>query len=207
LLWKSGYPFTYSTSLGCSPVVYQDMVFVCGAHAYGMGSMVVQARATNQIWTTTRLWFTNNPAAHWMTPVAYQGFLYGQFGIQTFDSPNAQLKCIDMRTGTVKWSVDGYGRCGTLLVDNNLLVLTERGELVLVIPNPNSYTEVGRFLAIPGYFGDTNKCWNSPAVADGRVYVRSTSFGACFDFSIPNLKFDTPRRLTANRVQLTVRTT
>src|SRR5439155_21036287 len=90
LLWKSGYPFTYSTSLGCSPVVYQDMVFVCGAHAYGMGSMVVQARATNQIWTATRLWSTNNPAAHWMTPIAYQGFLYGQFGIQTFDSVNAQ---------------------------------------------------------------------------------------------------------------------
>src|SRR5205814_2723026 len=164
LLWKSGYPFTYSTSLGCSPVVYQDMVFVCGAHAYGMGSMVVQARATNQIWTATRLWSTNNPAAHWMTPVAYQGFLYGQFGIQTFDSVNAQLKCVDMRTGVVKWSTNGFGRGATILVDDHILTITEKGPLVLSNPNTNAYTEVGRILAIPNYADFTNKCWNAPAV-------------------------------------------
>jgi outer membrane protein assembly factor BamB len=42
LLWGTDYPFNYSTSLGASPVVYQDMIFVSGAHAYGMGSFVVQ---------------------------------------------------------------------------------------------------------------------------------------------------------------------
>jgi len=37
LLWRFGYPFYYAISIGCSPVVYDDLVFVCGAHAYGMG--------------------------------------------------------------------------------------------------------------------------------------------------------------------------
>ena len=60
-----------------------------------------------------------------MTPVCYQGFLYGQFGIQSFDSPSAQLKCIEMRTGTVKWSVTGFGRGATILVDDHILSVTE----------------------------------------------------------------------------------
>jgi hypothetical protein len=173
-----------------------------------MGSVVMQATLNNGTWATKQLWFTNNPASHWMTPVAYQGYLYGQFGIQQFDnSPATQLKCIDMRTGAVKWSTNNFGHGGTLLVDGHLLILTEKGELVLAEPNPDSYTETARFLAIPNYFGDTNKCWNSPAVADGRVYIRSTSFGACYDLSVPslpNLRFDVPQ-FAGGGLQLTLR--
>ena len=206
LLWKFPYPFIYSTSLGASPVVWEDMVFVCGARAYSMGSVVMQASLTNNTWTTRQLWWTNNPSAHWMTPVCSQGFLYGQFGVLQFDSPTAQLKCIDMRTGAVKWSADGFGRSGTLLVDNHLLSTTEKGQLVLSQPNTNAYAELGRFLAIPSYSDPTNKCWNVPAVADGRVYVRSTAYVAAFDFSVPDLKLDLPRLVAADKLELTIRT-
>jgi hypothetical protein len=90
------------------------------------------------------------------------------------------------------------------------VVLTETGDLVLAQPNPDAYTELGRFQAIPGYFGDTNKCWNSPAVADGRVYVRSTAFGACYDLSMPTpaspLKLEAFFWPQSNNLQLTLRT-
>jgi outer membrane protein assembly factor BamB len=206
LLWKSAYPFFYSTSLAASPVVWEEMVFICGAHGYGMGSMVVRACLTNDTWTATRLWWTNKPAAHWMTPVAYQGFLFGQFGIQQFDSPGAQLTCIDMRTGAVQWSTNGFGRGGTVLVDDHILSLTEMGDLVLVKPDTNTYVEVGRFTAIPDFDQFTNRCWNVPAVSGGRVYARSTAFGAAFDFSIPGLKLDPPQESAANQLGLIIRT-
>jgi outer membrane protein assembly factor BamB len=206
LLWKFHYPFSYSTSLGASPVVHSNMVFVGGAHAYNMGSVVAQVHFTNNTWTTSQLWYTNNPASHWMTPIAYQGYLFGVFGIQVYDfTPATQLKCIDMRTGQVKWSVDDFGHGGTMLVDKTLVVITELGDLVLVKPDPDAYTELGRFRAIPNYNGDTNKCWNSPAFADGRVYIRSTSFLACYDLSMPNLKLDPPQIASANKFQLTAR--
>ena len=44
------------------------------------------------------------------------------------------------------------------------------------------------------------------AVADGRVYVRSTFFGACFDLSVPDLKLDPPQPVPPNKFQLTIRT-
>jgi outer membrane protein assembly factor BamB len=206
LLWKFPYPFTYITSLGVSPVVFEDMVFVCGAHAYGMGSVVMQASLSNSVWTTRKLWSTNNPASHWMTPVCHQGFLYGQFGIQSFDSPSAQLKCIEMRTGIQKWSANGFGRGSTIAVDNHLLSLTEVGQLVLIEPNTNAYTPVASFLAIPNYNQFSNRCWNTPAVADGKVYLRSTSSAACYDFSVPDLKIDPPQLFGPGQLDLTVRT-
>ena len=67
-LWRHAYPFNYAISLAASPVIYEDMVFVTGAHSYAMGTMVVRASLTNGTWSTTRLWSTNNPASHWMTP-------------------------------------------------------------------------------------------------------------------------------------------
>jgi hypothetical protein len=141
-----------------------------------------------------------------MTPVVRQGYLYGLFGIQSYDSANAQLKCVDLLTGAVRWSTNNFGRSGVVLVDNHLVVLTERGDLVLVQPNPNAYTQLARFRAIPNYNDNTNKCWNVPAVCDGRVYVRSMSYAAAFDFSVPDLKLDAPQQKPQNTFDLTVRT-
>jgi len=204
--WSFPYPFGYSTSLAVSPVVYEDMVFVSGAHSYGMGSVAVRARRSNDVWTATRLWSANNPASHWMTPVCHQGFLYGQFGIQTYDSPSAQLKCIDLRTGAVKWSTNGFGRGGTILVDNLLVTLTEMGEVVLSRPATNAYTELGRFRAITNYHANSNKCWNVPAFSDGRLYARSSAQAACFDLSLPGLSLDPLEVAAGQPWAFTVRT-
>ena len=210
-LWRFIYPFGYNSSLAVSPVVHQDMVFISGAQSYALGSVVARINFSNNTWNATQLWanpgVSSTLASHWMTPVAHDGFLYGQFGVTSaYDSVRAQLKCVDMRTGTVRWSTNEFGRGSTLLVDNHLLVLTERGQLVLARLNSDTYTEVARFQAIPNYSGSANKCWNAPAVCDGRVYVRSTAQGACFDLTISDLKLEPPQRMTDNRLRLSVRT-
>ena len=191
--WKFAYPFGYSTSIGVSPVVWDDLVFISGAHSYEMGSVALQVSLSNNVCVATQLWSTNTIASHWMTPVAHEGVLYGLFGIQTFDTANAQLKCIDLRTGAQKWSTNGFGRGGSILADGHLMTLAENGRLVLAKLNTNAYTEVARFVAIPRHNGTTNKCWNVPAVADGRVILRSTAFAACFDFSLPDLQVAKPQ--------------
>jgi hypothetical protein len=141
-----------------------------------------------------------------MTPVCHNGFLYGPFGIFTFDDIDAELTCIDMRSGTIRWRRGGFGRGGTLLVGNELVCVTEPGDLVLLKADPTAYTELGRFQAIPNFDPDTNKCWNMPAIADGKVYVRSTSMVAAYDLSEPVLKLDAPRFTGPAAVQLTLGT-
>jgi hypothetical protein len=66
-----------------------------------------------------------------------------------------------------------------------LLVLTEDGNLVLANPDPGSYSEVDRYPALDGSSssipGLPVKCWNVPAISNGRIYVRSTTEAVCLD--------------------------
>jgi outer membrane protein assembly factor BamB len=201
LLWKARYPFPYSTSFAASPLVHSNIVFMTAN--YGKGSFATRVALSNTTWVTSPLWTNANLLSHWMTPVGHQGHLYGQF---TPDNADAQLRCIDLQTGALKWATNGFGRGATLIVDDHLVSLTERGHLVLVRLNTNAYTEVARFRAIPDFNDATNKCWNAPAVCDGKVYVRSTAYAAAFDLSMPDLKLDSPQFSSANNLQFTVRT-
>jgi hypothetical protein len=135
--------------------------------------------------------------------VCYQGTVIGQF---TPDSANAQLKCINLANGATHWATNNFGRGGVLLVGTNLLIVTERGDLVLAAASTNAYTELARFQAIPGYTPDGNKCWNALAVSDGQVYVRSTAYAARFELSQPDLKLDAPVLLPSQRLLLDIRT-
>ena len=62
-----------------------------------------------------------------------------------------------------------------MIVDGKLVVLSDDGQVVLLEPNPQAFKELARFKAIDG------KCWNAPALANGKLYVRSTKEGACFE--------------------------
>jgi hypothetical protein len=181
-------------------VVYSNLVFVSGA--YGMGTAVTRVNRTNNLWSTTLLWHNASWQSHWMTPVVHNGFLYGPFG----SSSSSPLKCIEMASGTQKWSKNNFGLGGVLLVNDQILGLTERGALVLIQPNTNAYTELTRFQAIPDYNGDRNKCWNAHAIVEGRVYVRSTAYAAAYDLSVPDLKFDPPQFQPGGQIQFAVRT-
>jgi hypothetical protein len=82
-------------------------------------------------------------------------------------------------------------------------------QLVLAQVNTNAYVELGRVQALPPYNTDNNKSWNVPAIVDGKVYVRSTSWGAAYDFSLPQsprLTLDPPWPSAGQQFELTVRT-
>jgi hypothetical protein len=57
------------------------------------------------------------------------------------------------------------------------VALSEAGDLVLVEATPDAYHEIARTSAFK------DKCWSTPAFADGKIYVRSISQGLCFDVS------------------------
>jgi hypothetical protein len=138
--------------------------------------------------------------------VCYQGAVFGQF---IPDDDTAELRCIDLLSGEQRWAVPNFGRGSTMLIGTNLLVITERGELVLVEANTNAYVELARFTAIPGFDQLRNKCWNALALSDGQLYVRSTAYAARFDLSVPDvpsLKLDAPQISAAGKLSLTIRT-
>ena len=184
-LWKFSYPFgSISTSMGASPLVYSNIVY-CAA-SYGKGAAAARITVAGGAWTATQLYYKTGSTYRnmWMTPVCYEGYVYTLSGDSgTFLT--TPLNCIDLSTGELKWSVKNFGMGGLILVNTNLLVLSEDGQLVLVRPNPTAYTELARCRAFQFTASAPGKCWNSPAFSDGRIYARGTRGAVCLDVSVP----------------------
>lgn len=170
VLWR--YNFPYQTSTAASPVVGGDIVF-CSA-GYGVGAGAVKITKLGDSFKATQLWRKQNQLInHWSSSVYHDGHVYGLFGFKQWE--RVPLKCIELATGEEKWSRDGFGQGGTILANGHLVTLAENGDLVVVQASPTSYNETARTKAVAG------KCWNNAAVANGRIYARSTREGVCLD--------------------------
>jgi hypothetical protein len=190
--------------------VYSNIVF-CSASYAPRGTAAAQIALTNSTWTVTQLYYKTgaNYRSIWMSPVCYQGFIYTLAGDNS-TYLGAPLNCIELSTGNLMWTTNNFGMGGLILVNTNLLVLTEKGQLVLVQPNPDTYVELARYEAFQFSAGAPGKCWNSPAFSNGRIYARSTRGGICLDVSLPPppppLKLLAPQFLNSTQLQLVVST-
>ncbi|MCP4849414.1 MAG: PQQ-binding-like beta-propeller repeat protein [Verrucomicrobiaceae bacterium] len=169
-LWSHKFPFKVSTA--ASAVVENDIVYF--AAGYGVGATAIKVAKNN---STTQLWFSegNKPVTnHWSTPLVRDGHLYGMFGFKEY--ANGPLKCIELATGKVKWEQPGYGPGGVCLAGDTLICLGDAGQVTLVQATPEGYQELARMdNAVSG------KCWSSPILSDGKIYIRSTVEAACLD--------------------------
>ena len=173
-LWR--HPFPYRVCTACSPVVAQDLVF-CTA-GYEIGGSACQIVKTSAGFEAKEVWRVKGDSplgSLWSTPVQKDGYLYGMISFKQFG--RGPLRCVDLKSGAVKWEQPGFGAGQVVLAGNCLVALADDGQVVLVESSPRAYTELGRFKAVAG------KCWSTPALLRGRLYVRSTKEAACFDLA------------------------
>jgi outer membrane protein assembly factor BamB len=179
VLWR--YTFPYKVSTAASPVVAGQIVY-CAA-GYGVGAGAVKVTKSGDSFSAKELWRStgNQPVAnHWSTPVYRDGHLYGMFSFKEYGS--GPLKCVEVATGKVVWEKPGFGAGNVILAGNRVLALADDGQLILVEANPKEYQEVARAKVVSG------KCWSTPIVSNGRIYLRSTKEAVCLQSSQPTAK-------------------
>ena len=71
------------------------------------------------------------------------------------------------------------GRPTFLMAEGHLIVLGERGDLVLVKVDPAAYRQKARVRLLDG------PCWAPPALANGLLYVRNETRLVCLDLRAP----------------------
>ncbi len=144
------------------PIVEGESVFISSADhggqriGFGTGQPTVE-------------WKTREFGNFMVTPVLVDGHLYG---INACDAKQSEttLRCVDWKTGQVKWSQPGFG-WGSFVAGpgNKMLLLSDQGEMTLASVTPEGFRNLGSFQALGG------KCWTPPVVANGRVYVRNAA--------------------------------
>jgi outer membrane protein assembly factor BamB len=175
-----------------NPVVVGDRVFI--SETYGPGSALLRVRpgVAEVVWSDER----KGPAdkslqCHWMTPIHHDGYLYGSSGRHT---EGAELRCVELATGKVKWSEPGLTRCSLLMVDGHFVCLGEDGVLRLLKVNPKKYEEVSRLIVrdpketaadAPSLL--KYPCWAAPVLAHGLLYLRGEGRLVCLEL-IPEKK-------------------
>jgi hypothetical protein len=88
----------------------------------------------------------------------------------------ARLRCVELKTGKVKWEKERFGCASLLLADGQVIALTEGGELVLIEPTPEGYKEKSRAAVLKA-----TPCRAEIALADGRLYGRDGKKLVCWN--------------------------
>jgi outer membrane protein assembly factor BamB len=135
----------------------------------GAGTRRIDVKREGGAVKTTERWTTLGMKAGFNDFVAHKGALYG------FD--NSIFACIDLETGEKKWKGGRYGNGQVLLLPDadQLLVISETGNLVLLRTNPDRLEELARIPVLTG------KTWNHPVLAGNRLYLRNGEEAACYE--------------------------
>ena len=161
LLWRVPHKTSYGRN-AITPVVVEDWVLVS---SYQNGSIGVKISIENAGLKAEEIWKNKSAAMNFSSPIAVGQHLYGL-------GPAKNLICVEIATGKIAWSKDGYfttaanvAHASFLGLGKNILVCTDGGQLALIAADAKECRELGR----------AQVCglnWCNPAYADGRLYIR-----------------------------------
>ena len=156
-LWR--YPWTTKWDMNIAdPIVRGDHVFIS---TFDQGGAVLKFDARG----AAEVWHNQNLANHFNSCVLVEGFLFGVHG--NTDRPPGEFRCVDFATGELKWRHPDSGFGSVLVADGKLIVLSDKGELMVAPPAPGVFKPMARAQVLGG------KCWTTPVLANGRLYCRN----------------------------------
>jgi outer membrane protein assembly factor BamB len=161
-----------------TPVVVGNEIFI--SETYELGSALVRftGNSFEEVWTDRDRRRNQAMALHWNTPIEHEGYLYGSSG---YHAPDAELRCVEWKTGRVMWSEPDLGRSSLTLVDGVIVSLGEYGTIRLLKPNPQKFEEVAKWelTAADGLPLLPHPAWAAPAIANGLLYVTGKNRLVC----------------------------
>jgi outer membrane protein assembly factor BamB len=163
-LWRH----PWRTSLGMNiiqPLAVDDRHVLVSSEASN-GCALVEVSRKGDDFETAVVWANKDLASKFSNPLALGECIYGL--------STGTLVCLDRRTGQRLWRGRYYGHGQVLAAGGLLLVMSERGYVALVQPDPKRFRELARLEV----FAD--RTWNNPAVAGGQLFVRNDREMACF---------------------------
>lgn len=153
------------------PVIVDDLIFLSASYGTGAVLLRVKNNSVEKVWSAQDV-LSN----HYATCVQRNGFLFGIDGrTDPGYSPGPSLRCVELKTGKIRWHEDSLGAATITLAGDQMLILTERGELIRANATPEGFKPNARAQILS--FGARAH----PAIADGFLYAHSKDKLVCVD--------------------------
>jgi outer membrane protein assembly factor BamB len=156
-LWSHPWETRWDIS-AADPIVVGDNLFIS---TFDRGCALLQLTTGEP----KVVWQNKSMANHFNSCVYLNGHFYGIDG--NTDQAQKDFRCVEFATGNVKWKYDGLGLGSVMAADGKLIVLSERGELLVAEASPEAFRPLARAQVLGG------KCWTVPVLANGRIYCRN----------------------------------
>ncbi len=167
LLWSLPWKTSYDVNAATPVFIAPDRLFV--STGYDVGSALYRVSVAEGKAEVAQLWESREMKNKFSSSIHHEGHLYG------FDENT--LKCVDATTGKTTWRQRGFGFGSLIYADGHLIVLSDDGQLVLVVAAPDEYRQRGKAQIFKG------KTWTMPTLVDGQLYLRDLNELVALDIS------------------------
>ena len=154
IVWK-----TYHDANASTPTVVGDKLFIStgyGGRSARGALFQLGGDQPRQIWLNQDLETKMNSA------VVHEGHVYC-----ISERSRGQLMCFDLQQGDTVWAERSFAPYGTLMIaDGKLVILDEKGDLVIADATPDGYHELARAKVL------NSRCWVMPVLANGHIYAK-----------------------------------
>ena len=161
LLWRIPVKTAFARHV-TTPVVFGDYVVVA---SHEVGLIGIKVSKDGEGVKAEQAWVNKAGAMNFSSPVVVGSSLFGL-------GPTKNLICVDIPTGKLLWSQDGYintsadkAYASFLVMKANILASTDSGELILFAADPKAFHEINRVQVC-------SVNWCNPAFANGILYLR-----------------------------------
>lgn len=175
LLWR--YPHEVRYDAVCTSPVYDDgHLAVFGT--WGRGATLLKLSVAGETCTAEEVWRTAELDNEHGGVILLDGYLYGQ---SDGDHKRRHLTCLEMKTGRTMWTareLSGDRSATVTYADGMLYLMSDRGEMALLRPNPERLEVVSQFNLPEGGKG---AAYAHLVVCGGRLHARHGDFLYVYD--------------------------
>ena len=164
-LWRSEWKTEYNVN-AATPIVTGDRILITSGYNHGAALIGISGGKARELWKNKSL------REHFNSPVVVGDAIYGVDG----NAGGGNLVCLDLASGATKWAEKSTKGGSLISADGKLIVLTEKGELVIADAVPTGFHAISRAPMLSG------RCWVQPVLVGGRLFLKNNAGAlACFD--------------------------
>ncbi len=160
LLWSQRWITRYGINASDPLILENQRLIISSGYGKGTGLVKFDAESAELLWRVRDVRTQMSP-----------GVLVNKsvFAIDGDEGDDPRLVCFDPESGEILWSEEDFGAGSMIVINKQILVLSETGELIVFKANSSQFKPILKVNINAG------RCWTHPVIVGRRLYSKDSS--------------------------------